>query len=1266
MKIRGFRIELGEIENTLLRHPDVTTCAVLVMPDDSGPRLVAYVSPVLPEGEVRAYLAEKLPEHEIPSAFVFLDELPLTRNGKLDRPALPLPEDVSAAPVAEGALPRTRTEALLVQIFEQVLGRTPVGIFDNFFALGGHSLLAVQVIARIRHTFGVDMPVRVVFTHPSIARVAAELEQLRESRQPNPAVPLVPVPRDGWLPTTFDQQRLWFMDRLNPGSAFYTVGWLLHWPQALDQETLRTALRELTDRHETLRTTFRLRDSRVWQVIGDQTEVDQAEADISGEPDSVAAMRRLGFDWWGRPLDLAEGPLLRVLTVRLSETESVLVFSAHHTVVDGYSIRLFNRELRQLYRAAATGEPAQLPELPIQYADYAVWQQQWLEEERLRPHLDYWKEQLADAPTLITLPLDRPRPAVQTFRGATHSGSLSAEVTRQVRQISVDNQTTQFITMLSAFAVLLSRYSGQQRVVIGVPVASRNRIETEPLIGFLVNTVALCVDFTGEPAFAEIVDQIRWKLLDAQSHQEIPFEKIVEELKPDRSSSHNPVFQVMFTGLDKIFNERPDDPAEPAWLQEVTNEGMGVAKFDVGLSLQETADALRYTFEYSTDLFHAPTIAAMARHFEILIDEALSAPDTPVSALSLLDAGERHRRLEQWNDTGRGDLLRPATLTDLFAEQVRRTPGHVALTSAAGRLTYAELDQRANQVANALRRSGVGPESRVGICAERSLEMVIGLYGILKAGGAYVPLDPDHPADRLAFMARDAQVQAVLVQPGTRERIEAAGLPAVPVLDLTGDGATWTRESTEPPAGHVHPDNLAYVIFTSGSTGKPKGAMLSHRGISNRLLWMQDAYRLGEQDRVLQKTPYSFDVSVWEFFWPLIVGAQLHVAEPGAHRDPGQLAETIDRYGITVLHFVPSMLQAFLGHPAAAAGCRTVRHVVCSGEALPLELQDRFLELLPGVRLHNLYGPTEASVDVSYWECQRIPGATTVPIGRPVANTQLYILNPAMVPVPGGVIGELFIGGVQLARGYLDRPDLTAERFVANPFGPGRLYATGDLARYREDGAVEYAGRKDNQIKIRGHRIEVGEIEAVLAQHPAVQTCLVTVYEASATDKRLAAFHTTRSGRTVTVEELSDHLREQLPEYMIPAHFVALREFPLSANGKIDRKALPSLAEIVREAQQRESFVAPDTGTERALAEIWARLLNVDRVGRHDDFFLLGGHSLLVASLATEVQTVWDVSLMLPTVFQNRTIEALARVIDETLADPEGEELDADELFLLP
>ncbi|MFF5070222.1 non-ribosomal peptide synthetase [Micromonospora olivasterospora] len=1269
VKIRGFRIELGEIEAVLGLHPQVRNCAVPVLPGERGQRLVAYVEPEPGASDItdalRAYLGEKLPRHMVPAAFVCMEQLPLNQNGKLNRRALPLPEEAPAATLAANALPRTRTEALLATVFEQVLGRAPVGIFDDFFVLGGHSLLAVQVVARIRHAFGVEMPIRLLFEQPTIAKLAGELERLQQDQAPQRVAPLEPVSRDQPLPATFDQQRLWFMDRLNPGSAFYTIGWLLHWPDALESAALRRALRDLTTRHEPFRTTFHEHDSRVWQVIAEEAEVALTEADLSSTPreEQQESARRLIHEWWSRPFDLARGPLLRPLVVRLSATEAVLVFSAHHIVFDGYSIRLFNGELRELYQAAATGGSPSLPALAVQHADYAVWQQQWLEEERLRPHLDYWKEQLAEAPELITLPLDKPRPAVQSFRGANLARSLSPDVTQQLKRVSGENQTTHFITALSAFAVLLSRYSGQDKVVIGVPVANRNRIETEPLIGFLVNTVALCVDLQGNPGFAEVLKQVRWKLLEAQSHQEIPFERIVEELNPERSSSYSPIFQVMFTGLDKLFEELPEDQEEPAWMRDILEEGIGVAKFDLLFSIQEKAGALQYAFEYSTDLFEERTVASMAEHFETLIQAALTSPDKPVSELPLLNAAEVVRRLEEWNATRDDRWLRPATLHELFEAQARRSPDHIALSYEERTLTYAELDRHTNQLARTLRAKGVGPEARVGICAERSLELVIGLLAILKAGGAYVPLDPDYPADRLAFMVGDAQIQAVLVQPQTQERIESLVGADVPLVQLSGDGAEWPQESAEPLVNLAGPDNLAYVIYTSGSTGRPKGAMLGHQGICNRLLWMQDTYSLQSEDRVLQKTPFSFDVSVWEFFWPLITGARLHVARPDGHRDPAYLAEVIDRQRISVLHFVPSMLQSFLEQPAVAERCRSIRHVMCSGEALPLDLQERFLRHLPNVRLHNLYGPTEASVDVSFWECHPVEGATTVPIGRPVANTRLYVLNPAMMPVPDGVIGELFIGGVQLARGYLGRPDLTAERFVANPFGEGRLYATGDLARHRRDGVIEYVGRKDHQIKIRGHRIEVGEIEAVLAQHPALQSCLITVHEVSAADKRLAAFYTVNEETTVTVEELKEHLRQQLPEYMVPTYFVDLPEFPLSPNGKVDRKALPSLSSIVRQTQERESFVAPRTETERALAEIWTKLLNVERVGVHDDFFDLGGHSLLVASLATEVQSSWDVSLMLPIVFQNRTLEALAQVIDESLAGGDGEEMDADDLF---
>ncbi|WP_455430054.1 amino acid adenylation domain-containing protein [Nocardiopsis sinuspersici] len=1269
VKIRGFRMELGEIQTVLDQHPLVQSCAVLAQPDGSGKRLVAYV--VL-EGEsadttegLRSHLREQLPAYMVPSAFVYLDELPLTGNGKLNRRMLPLPEEDSGPALSEGALPRTKTEALLATVWEEVLERGPIGVSDDFFGLGGHSLVAVKVAARVQQAFGIDLPVRVLFERPTVAGVAAELDRLMRERDPHETVPLVRVARDEPVPATFDQQRVWYMERLHPNSALYTVGWLLHRASAVDSARLRMALEVLIARHETLRTTFREDGGRVWQDIADTGPVILSEADLSAEPaerhpESVKALTR---ELWTRPFDLAEGPLLRTLLIRLSDTEALLAFSGHHAIVDGFSVRVLNEELLRVYDALGSDDPVLPAPLAVQYADYAVWQQQWLREEHLRTHLRFWKEHLAEAPALLSLPTDHPRPAVQDYRGANHTCSLPSDLNDRLKQVSSENRTTHFITVLSAFAVLLSRHSGQDKVTIGIPVANRTRVETEPLIGFLVNTVALCVDLQGDPTFSEVLQQVRWNLLEAQSHQEVPFERIVEELRPERSLSYNPVFQVMFTGLDKLFEEAPEESEQPEWIHDVTDTGIGVSKFDLGLSIQQRDGELQFNFEYSTGLFERDTIARMGGHLRNLIAEALAEPGTPITRLGILSAAERAEIVEERNATHDQDALRPVCLHHLFEEQVRESPDRIALSFEDQQLSYAELDGRANRLARTLRDHGVGPETHVGVCMYRSLDLVISLLAVLKAGGAYVPLDPDHPSERLAFIAEDARIQVALVHPDTVDRAGALAERGARLIELGGGDTSWLDASPEPLDADVHPDNLAYVIYTSGSTGRPKGAMLSHRGICNRLIWMQETYGLQDHDRVLQKTPYGFDVSVWEFFWPVIAGARLHVARPEGHRDPAYLAELIDRQAISVLHFVPSMLQAFLQHPGATGLCKDVRDVICSGEALPPDVQERFQRSLPNTRLHNLYGPTEASVDVSFWECRNIPGASTVPIGRPVANTRLYILDEAMEPVPDGVIGELYIGGVQLARGYMGRPDLTADRFVADPFGLGRLYATGDLARYRTDGSIEYAGRKDHQIKIRGYRIEIEEIEAVLAEHQAVRSCLVVVHEAGSTDKRLIAFHTAKAGHEATQDELRAHLLDRLPEYMVPAHFVPLEEFPLSPNGKVDRKALPSLSDIVQQVRDGAAHVAPRTETEKSLSEIWSALLELDQVGVHDDFFALGGHSLLVASMSTEVQNRWGIALMLPTVFQNRTIEALANVIDHSADDGEGEEADAAELF---
>ncbi|GAA2828920.1 non-ribosomal peptide synthetase [Kribbella solani] len=1245
VKIRGFRMELGEIDAVLDQHPLVHSCVTLAQPDGSSRRLVAYVAaheqPADLTDLLKAHLREQLPAYMVPSTFVLLDRLPLNSNGKVNRKELPLPGDNPAS--RTGATPpRSATEAQLAGIWAEVLEQGSLGVFDDFFSLGGHSLLATKVVARVQQTFAVQLPVRVIFEQPTIAQVAAEVDQLVRLDQAGGAVPLVPVPRDGRIPATFDQRRVWYLERLHPDSPLYTVGWLLHRTSAVDPDRLRRALGELIQRHETLRTTFEEADGRLWQTIADTGPVVLSVADLPRYDEQ--SVQALTHELWTEPFDLSTGPLFRVLLIQLPGDEAVLAFSAHHAIVDGYSVGTLNAELFALYNSET------LDPLPIQYADYAVWQEQCLQEERVRPHLEYWKEQLADAPALISLPTDHPRPAVQTYEGANLTCLLSAELTDRLDALSRDTRTTHFVTILGAFAVLLSRYSGQDQVVIGIPIANRGRVETEPLIGFLVNTVALRVDLSGDPDFTAVLDQVRRKLLEAQSRQEVPFDRIVEELRPERSLSYQPLFQVMFAGLDELFEDTADE--QPEWIHDVTQAGVGVSKFDLGLSLQRRSGRLQFTFEYSTALFEQSTVSTFGEHFQTLLAGVADQPRTPVAQLPLLGVSEREQILSERNATYDADMLRPTTLHDLFEEQVRSSPDRIALSFEDDQLTYGQLDARANQLARTLQQHGVGPETRVGVCLQRSLELVIGLLAILKAGGAYVPLDPSYPPDRIAYMAENAQLGIALVEPGQLEFLDDVRL-----IEVRDDHLT----STAPLDVDLSPDNLAYVIYTSGSTGRPKGAMLSHRGICNRLLWMQSEYELQAHDRVLQKTPFSFDVSVWEFFWPLITGARLHLARPDGHRDPAYLAELIERQGIGVLHFVPSMLEAFLRQRTVRERCTGLRDVVCSGEALPLDVQEQLQEALPGTRLHNLYGPTEASVDVSFWECAA--GATTVPIGRPVANTQLYILDRAMAPVPDGVIGELFIGGVQLARGYLARPDLTAERFVANPFGPGRLYATGDLARFRADGAIEYAGRKDHQVKIRGYRIEIGEIEAVLTDHPAVRSAVIVLHEVTAADKRLAAYLTTVPGRPATEDELRSHLLERLPEYAVPTYFVALDELPLSANGKVDRKALPDLSEIIEQAQTGDTYVPPTTATEAVLTELWARLLKLDRVGIQSDFFGLGGHSLLVASMATEVQERWDIALMLPMVYQNRTVAQLAVAVDELVAGGEDDRPDASELF---
>ncbi|BBA33066.1 putative linear pentadecapeptide gramicidin synthetase LgrB [Methylocaldum marinum] len=1234
VKLRGFRIELGEIEAALSQQPGIRDAVVLLREDAPGEkRLVAYTVGAVDPETLRTALKAQLPDYMVPTAWVTLDALPLTPNGKVDRKTLPAPERDGAS--AAYVPPQTPTEELLAGIWAELFGHERVGRHDDFFALGGHSLRAIQVVSRVRETLGLELPVRHLFEHPTLADLAAALDATRHT--PTTALPpLTPVSRHQPLRLAFAQERLWFLDQLEGPSATYTIpgGLELHGP--LEVAALRRSLAEIVRRHESLRTTFPTVDGVAVQHIAPPGPVPLSLIDLTALPDAgrAAAFERRIADETRRPFDLAHGPLLRASLVRLAPDRHGLLLNLHHIVSDGWSMAVLVRELSSLYAAYALNQPAALPPLPIQYADYAQWQRTWLAGEVLDRQLRYWQQQLAGAPTRLELPTDHPRPPVQRFHGATRTLALDPALTQALRALSRRLGATLFMTLLSAFLTLLARYSRQDDLVVGTPVANRNRRETEGLIGFFVNTLVLRVDLAGNPAFEEVVARVRQRALDAYAHQEVPFERIVEAVQPERSLSHSPLFQVMFV--------LQNTPAATLTLPGLTLSPLplhGVAaKFDLTLVLSDSEAGLHGVWEYSTDLFEAETIDRLGRHFDCLLRGIVADPTQRLSALPLLPDAEAHQLLVDWNATDT-EYPKDRCLHQLFEARAEETPDAVAVVFEDQVLTYRDLDTRANQLAHHLRALGVGPDSRVALCVERSCEMVIGLLAVLKAGGAYVPLDPGYPEERLAYMLTDAAPRVLLTHGGLASR-SLATAPAVPVIDL-GDPTPWAHQPThnpDPSAVGLTAENLAYVIYTSGSTGKPKGAMNEHRGVVNRLLWKQQAYGLESSDAVLQKTPFSFDVSVWEFFWPLITGARLVMARPEGHKDPAYLTDVIRREKITTLHFVPSMLQAFLDDRETST-CTGLRRVMCSGEALPESLARRFHDRLPQVDLHNLYGPTEAAVDVTAWTYTPDFSGLGIPLGRPISNTRIYILDNRGQPAPIGVPGELCIGGVQVGRGYLNRPELTAEKFIPNPFSrnPGaRLYRTGDLARRQADGELEFLGRIDHQVKLRGFRIELGEIEAALCQQPGVHDAVVLLREDAPGEKRLVAY----TVGAVDPETLRAALKAQLPDYMVPTAWVALDALPLTPNGKVDRKALPA----PERGDTGTPYAPPQGPTEARLAEIWADVLRLERVGRHDNFFALGGDSILSIQIVARA-TQAGLPLTPRQLFQHQSIAELATVV---------------------
>jgi amino acid adenylation domain-containing protein len=1071
--------------------------------------------------------------------------------------------------------------------------------------------------------------------HLSPAKRALLLRALQREQEPA-AIPRLSGP--GPYELSFSQQRLWFLDQVAPGSAAYNVPFGLRLAGPLDREALAAALSEIVRRHEVLRSTFELVGERPVQVVGPPRPFELPVRDLRGLEGGhrEEEIRRLSLKEARRPFDLARGPVIRASLLRLGEHEHIVQLTMHHIVCDGWSDEILLREIVALYRAFSSGLPSPLPELRIQYSDFAAWQRRELSGERLEKLLSYWRGQLTGAPALLELPADRVRPAVRRARGERIPVSLPPALGAGLAELGRSRGATLFMVLLAGLDVLLGRLSGQTDLVVGTPVAGRDRLETEDLIGVFINMLALRATVRDELSFHELLAEVQRNALDAFAHQELPFDRLVEELRLAHSESHTPVFQVMLAFQTAA--RRTERAGSDGFVVEGLPLSTGTAKLDLTFELAErTTGRIEGEVEYDADLFDEPTVRLLWSHFERLLAGAVADPGRPVAELPLLSEAERHQVLGEWNDTA-AELCEEAWIHQAFEARAERTPEAPAVSFGSETISYRELDRRANRLAHHLRAVGAVPGGLVGVCLDRSLDLVITLLAVLKAGAAYVPIDPGYPEERRRFMLTDSGVP-VLVAGSTSSAAGVGFSGRLVRLDLEREeieAQNADRPGSTPTGGHP-----AYMIYTSGSTGRPKGALNTHRGILNRLLWMQETFRLEASDAVLQKTPFSFDVSVWEFFWPLMVGARLVVARPGGHQDPTYLADLIAREAITTVHFVPSMLQAFLEEPGIDR-CRALRRVICSGEALPASLAERHHQRL-GAQLFNLYGPTEAAVDVTTWSCLPGSAAPQVPIGRPVTNTILYVLDSRFEPVPIGRTGELYIGGIQLATGYWGRSELTAEKFVPHPFParPGeRVYRTGDLARFRPDGAIVYQGRTDHQVKVRGFRIELGEIETALLRHPAVRDAAVLVFGGPETGgARLVAYFVPEAGTAPEPAELAAFLSADLPGYMVPALFLTLAELPLSPNGKLDRRALPA-PDGARPASGNP-YVAPRTPLERLLSEIWAGVLQLERVGIDDGFFALGGDSMRSLQVIARGRGA-GLDLTLEEIYRNPTIRALA------------------------
>jgi len=1230
VKVRGFRVEPGEIERALCAHPDVHDAVVIVDGDDSREkRLIAYVVPgSAPIEALPAFLARELPEYMIPALFVPLAALPRTPSGKVARRGLPAPAQPEQ--VEAPAEPRTPTEAAVARAFEQVLGRGRIGLDQDFFTLGGHSLLAMQVVARIRGELDSDLRVSDLFENSSIAALSRLLDA-RRSSQTLTLARIEPAPDGAPIPLSFSQERLWFLEQLYPGTSTYNLPMALRLTGTLDVGAFQESLSAIVQRHQVLGMRFVERDGRVWQEPRAQQDVTFEHAAL--EETSDDALRRAIEEEAARPFDLAHGPLFRAKLFRLSPTTHVLVATMHHTVGDGWSISVLVRELSQLYAGRVSGQPAALPELSVDYLDFAYQQRQHLQGEVLEKRLDHWRKTLQGAPSVLDLPMDRPRPPRTSLRGATQRIALGPALSDAIEALSLRSGGTHFMVLLSGFAAYLSRLTGQEDIVIGTPVANRDRAELEPLIGFFVGTLPLRIDLSSDPTFEALIARVRASALDAYAYQDVPLEKIVEALGVERNLSHAPLFQVMLM----LQNTPEGELSLPGLTLEPIDLEVQSAKFDLTLSFEPTRNGLAGVIEYSTDLFDADRIERMLAQLQVLFADAMAHPTKRLSELALLPEHERQSVIA----FAQGRVVEPTRQLPahrLVEEHALRTPDAVALELGTETLTYGELNRRANRAAHQLIAMGAGPETLVALAVPRSFEMLIGLLAIWKAGAAYVPLDLSYPKERLDGILEDSGATLMVSTHAAEARWRT---PQVRTLWLDEDSDALPHGN---PDSGVRMENAAYVIYTSGSTGKPKGVVLEHRGLANVIEMQRHELGADASCVMLQFSSISFDVSVWEIVMALANGGRLVLAPADTLLAGDELARVLIAHGVTHMVLPPTSYAALPTDREYPA----LRMPASAGEALPPEVVRTWAR--PGVPFVNAYGPTEVSIISTLGFCNPDDGGAP-PIGRPALNLEGYVLDRHGALLPIGVPGELHLGGIGVARGYLHREELTREKFIPHPFKPSaRLYRSGDLVRWRKDGNLEYLGRIDHQVKLRGYRIELGEIEAVLATYPGVAKAVAQVYAAGAAGGVMTLVAYVVSSQPVDTHALREHARRKLPEFMVPSELIRLEELPLSSSGKVDKRRLPPPRFEEHAAETR--FVAPSTPAEQALASIWEALLERRPIGAQDNFFDLGGHSLLAAQVMSRVRRTFGVDVPLSVIFEQPTLAALAAVISAKDAAP--------------